>query len=246
MSERLMSMEGTMTGQYELARLMAYAPKVYLRNLRRGFGRERNRYIGKPGKVGRQGVFRERLARKELWGGRHAGGGYRIWTPQVRAQFKGFIKPWGPAKIDNLTLTMGMAGDHPIHKILKFLEHGGHISGHGKHLVIPIYRNLVNLGYTLKSDKEGYFHSGKLLRRISKERDVFSIRAGGVMRWFDKKTAETGDYGRALLFIGVKAINIRPQFKFIQGWMNREAGAMRRLQKDVDRATAQVNKGKMQ
>ena len=235
----LLVIEGKVTGQKKLSRLMSFAPEVYKRRLKHQLRIEHESFIGKRGKPG---LFRRKLLRKRLSGGRKSRRGGPGWSSQVIGLFTGrvFGSIYG-------TMDIGMVlGSDPkrkrqIHKALELLGEGGSISN-SKEMIVPVYDNLRSVGISPKTMTGG---RSKLDFYRRQRGALVRLTTGSFTKYYDAQLLKAGDNVHALMFLGLHKVRIKRQFNFAADWKRREPKAISRLQKAVDRGTKDINRGKI-
>ena len=78
---------------------------------------------------------------------------------------------------------------------------------------------------------------------MSKGNNFDFVRKGGKIFYFDSQES-AGSVG-SLLFVGVKRVKVKKQFDFEGDWDRRIPKVLNRGQKNVDRATKEVDRGKV-
>jgi len=244
MAERLIEIDGRVEGDKKIGFLLGYSPTRYRQAIIDGFIKERNMFIGL--KRGKAGVFRRKLERKKLKGGRigrkklKGGRKGQTWARQITQLFTGKVSG-GKQKTADITLSMGLFYRHKkqVHEMLEFLGTGGTITSSGE-MIIPIYKNLIKLGYKPKTGM-----SGQVMRRYGRRgTDHFLVRvpAGGFTLYYDAKLLAEGSPTQALMFLGVHKITVKKQFDIYGDWKKREAKAITRIQKRLDKTSNKLNK----
>jgi len=242
MAERFIDIIGKISGDKETAALMKKAPKIYRGHIIAWLRKERDMFVGKKGKGG--GTFRNKLMRKKIWGGRIGRWGGDTWSPQFSSLFRGKVSVGSSPVPDEIQLGMGhyYHVDKPVHRAVELLGRGGTVTS-SREMIIPIYKNLNRLGIKPITGKSG--DALKHYEMLSRGRKLFRIQFGNVARYFDEEMAKQGQYGRALMFIGVHKIRVKQYYNFEGDWIKREPKALKRADKAVDRATQKVNEGKI-
>jgi hypothetical protein len=240
--QSVFQIRGSVRGARQVAVMLNVAPEVYRRRIAGQLGRERDMFVGRPKKEGgRPGVFRRKLERRRLWGGRVSVRGHHTWSSQFTAgAFRGAVLD--AQDLNRMKLRMGVLYNtkRPIHEAAEFLGQGGTISGG---MIVPMYRNLQRVGVKVKVGMAGKVMSAYQARAGSGHRLV-AIRRGGRINYHDAKLLSQGFVLSSLMFVGVRAVHVRRQYDFEGDWQRREPKAFGRLQKAVDKATERVMKGK--
>lgn len=161
------------------------------------------------------GTIRRRLSKKRTARG-------DAWSSQVVNLIRGVVN--NPGKI-NGSLRMGLLyrNRRKIHEIMEFLGTGGTVSS-STFMPIPNYKHIR------RQKTHGLFKD--LMRR----KKLIAVYRKGKAFYFER-----GAQNR-LLFTGVKSIRIRKQFDIARSWDRRRNSVIRRMDKALDKASAQVQK----
>lgn len=232
--ETTLQFEGKVTGQFELERSLAYAPKIFAKYYARGLSRERGGFVGDTRKKNQFGVFQRPLLNRKLWGGRVSHWG-PTWSKQFLRHFRGKI--YGgtdAAPLAGLTLELGTSRSSKLRPVTERLQSGGRSTGK---MFIPVYHNLQKLGINPKTGSAGMW-----LRMRSAEHPMFFIHRGNLTLYFDKEIFQHNPHD-ALLFVRVRSVKVGQQYDFIGAWKKREPRAIERLRGDFDKAAQAINRG---
>jgi len=234
----IFAIEGRMTGAHELARLLGYAPEIYRGQLIAAMKKERDGFVGT--RRGEGGIFRNKLLRKRLWGGREGRYGGDRWSSNVAGLFRGKVTapPLRSRGVGDIVLGMGVfyRRQKRIHEALEFLAQGGTITSAGE-MIIPIYKNVQARDWKPKTGS-----SGGSLALYQRLHETVRIQSGGISYYYDKEGIKAGDWEGSLLFIGVHRITIKKAFDFKGDWESRKSRVIERMKKAVDYATRKVQR----
>jgi len=175
-----LKLEGRLYGLKEIQTMYAAAPGAFFKAIRHRMYSERKRYIGTRGF---EGKFRKKILAKK-----HSGtGAFKrdgTWPRNVAAAFKGYLR--GDKAINTMEMHMGTGLLHPTRfsRGLAMMDQGytgdRTISGNGKNMPLPVYKNLMN------------FYPGAMsraFRDMSKKNELVPVTKGTKIYWFfnDKK-----------------------------------------------------------
>jgi len=236
----MFALRGHIRGEKDVLRTFQAAPLTYLRFLRAWLGDERARVVGGKDSKGRsRSGFRDILSNRRLTGQR---GG--TWSRRITHLFKGYVTK--PRTLDGLMLRtgVGLRSKNKMIRAVQKLNEGGTISGGGKQMPVPIYKNLNKIGVT-----EG-FSNAKAFKRLAIKGRLAGVKDGGKVLYFDvnaRKKRGKGYKRSGLLFVGVFGVKIKPMFTgrydYIARWDRMLPAMLNRGQGAVDRATNAVDRG---
>jgi hypothetical protein len=243
--ERALLITGKTTGVHQQSRLLQLAPEAYFGQVVYQLKKERDMFVGK--RRGDRGVFRKKLERKKLWGGRKSLRGMTTWSTQFTGLIRGKVTAGKAKRLADIWLRMGLHYDvrKQVHKAMEMMGTGGAISS-SKQMIIPVHTNLARVGVNVKAGKTNLtmrsYHRGRSGRGKS---SLVAIGKGAKVYYYDAELLAQGHYLTALMFIGIRRVRVKKQFDFDAEWKRREPKAFERLRKAVDRATEKIRKGKV-
>lgn len=225
--------KGRLIGADRVAWMMGEAPKEISAAVFRGFLGIRNQYIGTSRKKGNaSGLVRRRLERRRNWGGRISPTqNSQTWTRQFSGLIKGAVSG-DQHVLKTLSLHMGVlyGTKKPMHSAMEEMIEGGRIRATGRLMIIPMYGNLQRVGIYLKAGRAGLD-----IKNYERNGSMFVMHRGTKVLWFDRDLWDHGDRGNALMFVGVREIEIHKQFDFYDQWPAFEPRANKIVERSLDR-----------
>jgi len=225
--------KGRLIGANRVAWMMGEAPKEISRAVFRGFIGIRNQYIGSARKKGNvSGLVRRRIERKKNWGGRISPTqNSATWTRQFSSLMKGAVAG-DQHVLKTLSLHMGVLYNtkKPIHSAMEEMIEGGRIRATGRLMIVPMYANLQRVGVYLKTGR-----AGEALKRYERNGSMFVTHRGSKVLWYDRDLWEHGDRSNALMFVGVREIEISKKFDFYSQWPAFQQRANKIVERSIDR-----------
>lgn len=246
----MMKLQGKIYGDKEVRRMLAIAPKAFLKTARHWFYSERKRYVGNDKK---KGLFRRQMQSLKLGAGavspfKRSG----KWPQNVINAFKGYV--YGANSLGNITLKMGAGIQNPS----KFMQglammdmkySGSREISSGEPMTLPVYENLrkrgISIQYLAKMRPRN-----QAFRKIMQDDQIFTRRLpDGTVLYFDemdryKTGSKRGQMKRsALLFIGKRKVKLKPKFDFKGQWERGIPAVVSRGQTLIDRTTRALTLG---
>lgn len=222
----------TTHGFKEVERMMAIAPSKFSSALTRWLNTERNKFVGKPGKSGRAGVWTRQMMRQKLEG--RSG----KWSKAAAKAFKGFVKKMPTAW--NMTAGVNLSGHSGT-----FIESLAQMQSTHYHsartaMAIPNYENLAYYGITSYSAgrKTGTF------KKLLQENRMTAIRlASGRSMYIMTDQEQDEDDPMRPVFTIKRGTRITRQYPRFDRAFKRNVPAMiERGDKAISRATERLLK----
>ena len=219
-------------GDDEVQQLFKMAPRTFANSMAKWMWRERRSFVGTKK---HHGAFRRSLLRKP----KKYGDG--TWSEGIPRAFTG--KVFGPKRIENMTLVMGV--EEKWLKKMPYVEALGKgatiVPKSKKWLMIPHYQNLKGFGRVGGHGKRTY---SDLMQELQAHLDQPFLFHGKLLVFGDTpKGEERGHLHRKLLFVGVKQAKIKRQFNFEGHFNRRVPGMIKRANNAVKRTVRDMNRG---
>ena len=221
-----------------LSDMLVYAPKVVLGGVKSGFAQIRKSWVG-TNKKNEFGTFQNKFLRRKQ---RHRGGD---WGKSAKAAFKGFmnVKVRG---IGDLQLWVGTNEKvkSPMLRDWRRAEDGDYKVSSSKMMMMPVYKNLRNIGV----------HGNAKQERLNNRSDYFLRRWGNKYLLVNKDEMEreramkgpNADLGKAIMFVGAQSrISKSQKFKFESRFNSQYTGTYHKmLQRKLDMAITKYERRK--